>query len=84
MACRVEITPEAELDSHVILERLLEQGAGDTGLRWFLKMEEAMARLADFPERCSLAPENVSASFELRHLLYIQTGHGRRTKAAFL
>src|SRR5436309_3486553 len=49
MPFRVEITPEAEQDADSILEWLLSEDAGETGLRWFLKMREAIASLAHLP-----------------------------------
>lgn len=51
MAFRVEITEEAERDARSILEWLLSQHAGETGLRWFLNLEEAITTLSNFPER---------------------------------
>jgi plasmid stabilization system protein ParE len=51
MAFRVETTPEAERDGEAILRWLLAEGAGETGIRWFLALEEAIASLANFPER---------------------------------
>ena len=38
-------------------EWLLAQHAGDAGLHWFMAMYQAIASLANFPERCTLAPE---------------------------
>lgn len=75
MAFRVEITPEAEDDGEAILAWLLSQGAGDTGIRWFLALEDAIASLADFPERCPLAPENKEFPFEVRQLIYGRKPH---------
>jgi plasmid stabilization system protein ParE len=70
MAFRVETSAEAELDAISILEWLLAQHAGDTGLRWFMAMDDAIASLADFPERCTLAPKTTRFPFEVRQLLY--------------
>lgn len=75
MAFRVEISPQAEDDANQILEWLLSQQAGEAGLRWFLKLEEAIACLAESPARCPLAAENQSVSFEMRQLLYGQKPH---------
>ncbi len=75
MVFRVEITPQAEQDANTILDWLVSQYAGEAGLRWFLKLEEAMASLAEFPTRCKLAPENVSVPFEMRQLLYGHKPH---------
>jgi hypothetical protein len=38
-------------------------------MRWFLALQDAIASLAEFPERCQLAPENAVFPFEVRHLL---------------
>lgn len=75
MAFRVETSAAAEGDAEDILAWLLAQDAGDTGLRWFLSLENAIASLASFPERCPLAPENASFPFEVRHLLYGRKPH---------
>jgi plasmid stabilization system protein ParE len=75
MAFEVRTTPEAEQDAAAILGWLLEQHAGETGLRWFMRMDEAIASLAEMPQRCKLAPENKSFPFEVRELLYAQKPH---------
>jgi hypothetical protein len=48
MAFLVETTPEAERDAEAILEWLLSQHAGDTGIRWFWGWK---ARLRRWPMR---------------------------------
>lgn len=58
MAFRVEPSAQAQQDLNDILEWLLEQGAGETGLRWFFGLEDAIASLAELPHSCPLAPEN--------------------------
>ena len=75
MTFRVEVTAEAERDADAILEWLLSQHAGDTGIRWFIALEEAIASLAEFPDRCPLAPESSLFPFEVRHLLYGHPPH---------
>ncbi len=75
MAFRVEITEEAERDATDILDWLISEQAGLTGLQWFLGLEKAIASLATFPGRCSLAPENAAFPFEVRHLLYGHKPH---------
>jgi plasmid stabilization system protein ParE len=75
MAFRVEITPQAEQDANLILEWLLSQHADETGLRWFERLKEAIASLAELPRRCALAPENASVPFEMRQLLYGHKPH---------
>ncbi len=75
MPFRVETSAEAERDAGAILEWLLAQGAGETGLRWFLALEKAIDTLAELPERCPLAPENARFPFEVRQLLYGRKPH---------
>lgn len=75
MTFRVSISREAEREGKAILEWLLSQHAGDTGLRWFEGLEKAIASLAEMPERCSIAPESKQLSFEVRHLLYGRKPH---------
>jgi plasmid stabilization system protein ParE len=75
MTFRVEISAEAERDAKAILDWLLSQHAGNTGIRWFLAMEDAISSLNKFPKRCPLAPENSKFPFELRQLLYGNKPH---------
>ncbi len=49
MAFEVRTTPESEQEAITILDWLLEQQAGETGLRWFTRMEEAITSLAEMP-----------------------------------
>jgi plasmid stabilization system protein ParE len=58
MAFRVEISAKAERDAEAILEWLLTQHAGRAGIEWFLALDDAFASLAEFPERCPIAPED--------------------------
>lgn len=78
MAYRVETTTQAEDDAAAILDWLLKQQAGETGIRWFLALAEAIATLAKFPERCPLAPDNSAFPFEVRQLLYGRKPHAYR------
>jgi plasmid stabilization system protein ParE len=75
MSFRVEITTEAEGDLDSILAWLISEHAGGTGLRWFEALEDAIATLAEFPERCSVAPESRLFPFEVRQLLYGNKPH---------
>ena len=78
MAFRVEPTAQAKQDLHSILEWLLAEGAGETGLRWFFRLEEAIASLSELPHRCPLAPENKEFPFEVRQLLFGRKPHQYR------
>lgn len=62
MTFRVETTAAAEQDVDTILDWLLSQHAGGAGIRWFLALQDAIASLAEFPERCPLAPERGGVS----------------------
>ncbi len=75
MTFRVEITHAAEQDLESILAWLLSEQAGDVGVDWFGALDEAIATLAKFPERCSLAPESRLFPFEVRQLLYGSRPH---------
>jgi plasmid stabilization system protein ParE len=75
MTYRVETAAAAEQDADAILEWLLSERAGDTGKRWFLALQDAIASLAEFPTRCPLAPEDTAFPFEVRHLLYGRKPH---------
>jgi plasmid stabilization system protein ParE len=75
MTFRVETTATAEREADAILDWLLAEHAGETGKRWFLALQDAIATLAEFPERCPLAPENAVFPFEVRHLLYGRKPH---------
>src|SRR5260370_8905752 len=50
MIFRVETTPSAEREAQAILKWLLDQQAGERGLRWFLNLEQAIQSLSHFPE----------------------------------
>jgi len=63
MTFRVETTAAAEQDADAILDWLLSQQARDTGLRWFLALQDAIASLAELPEQCPLAPEDAVFPF---------------------
>jgi plasmid stabilization system protein ParE len=75
MTFRVEITAAAEQDADAILDWLLSQHAGNAGMRWFLELQDAISSLAEFPERCPLAPESAAFPFEVRHLFYGHSPH---------
>ena len=75
MTFRVETTAAAERDADAILDWLLSEHAGETGMRWFAALQDAIASLAEFPVRCPLAPEKVAFPFEVRHLLYGRKPH---------
>jgi len=78
MAFRVKQTAQADQDLDGILAWLLEQEAGDSGLKWFRRLKDALQSLAEMPQRCALAPENKGFPFEVRQLLYGRKPHRYR------
>ena len=75
MTYRVEISAAAERDANAILEWLISEHAGETGLRWFFGMQETILSLAQYPQRCQTAPESSRFPFEVRQLLYGRKPH---------
>ena len=78
MTFRVKLTSTAELDLDAILTWLLAKEAGETGLRWFRKMKDAIDSLSELPQRSPVAPENANFPFEVRQLLYGRKPHQYR------
>jgi plasmid stabilization system protein ParE len=78
MVFRVKTTARAKRDLNGILAWLASQEAGESGLRWFQGLYEAIASLAHAPKRCPLAPENAEFPFEVRQLLYGRRHHRYR------
>jgi plasmid stabilization system protein ParE len=70
MAFRVEVSAQAERNAEEILDWLLTHHSGRPGIDWFLALDDAFASLAEFPERCPLAPETTRFPFEVRQLLF--------------
>jgi plasmid stabilization system protein ParE len=75
MVYRVRQTDEAHQDLIHILQWLIKQHAGETGLRWFDRLQEAMETLSEHPQRCMLAPESKEFSFEVRQLVFGRKPH---------
>jgi len=75
MAFHVKTTATAEQEADAILDWLISQHAGGAGTRWFLALQDAIASLAEFPERCPLAPESAVFPFEVRQLVYGRPSH---------
>jgi plasmid stabilization system protein ParE len=68
MAFEVRITARAEQDAEEVL-RYLEQQSAAASERWHSALTGAMESLAQYPERCGLAPEADELGFDLRQLL---------------
>lgn len=75
MTFRVEVSSEAERDLDAILEWLISNYAGETGIRWFEALGTAITSLSEFPRRCPLASGTLAFPFELRQLLFGQKPH---------
>ena len=73
MKYRVIIETRAERDINAIVIWLAEESER-VALDWYRALRGAIKSLEQFPERCSLAPENGFVTFELRQLLH---GTGR-------
>lgn len=71
MAFEIKYSDEAKRNLDAITAWLLyERQAGDTALRWLQGLREKIDTLSELPDRCSLARESKSMSFEMRQLLY--------------
>ena len=70
MTFRVETTATAVQDADTALSWLLSKDAGKAGVLWFEALQEAVASLAEFPLRCTMAPESKLFPYEVRQLFY--------------
>jgi plasmid stabilization system protein ParE len=75
MTFRVETTASAEQEADEFLTGYYRSMPETPASGWFLAMQDAIASLAEFPERCPLAPESAVFPFEVRHLLYGHPPH---------
>ena len=75
MTYRVEIAEQVERDADTILEWLRSQHATTAAAEWFTGFAAAIDSLAQFPLRCSLAPESREFPFEVRQLIYGRKPH---------
>src|SRR5580765_2394198 len=75
MAFQVRTTAQADEDADSILTWLVSQGAGESAIRWYVALADAIASLSEFPQRCVLAPEDSEFPFEVRLLLYGRKPH---------
>lgn len=74
MTYHVEFTARAARDLEILY---IEKNAteSDAAARWYNGLEESVYALAQFPERCPVAPETRKAKRKLRHLLYGKKPH---------
>lgn len=75
MAFRVSQTQEADRELESILFWLKAEQAGDSGVRWFGRLTQALKSLSEFPQRCPVAPENVDLPVEVRQLVFGRKPH---------
>ena len=66
---KVDITETAEADVAEIWE-YIARDKPEAATAFVLRLEEQVATLERFPERCPLAPENELLGADYRHLLY--------------
>jgi len=66
---RVETTPLAEADIAGIWEYIAQDNPGNAAA-FILAIEEQIASLEQFPERCPRIPENEIFGTAYRHLIY--------------
>lgn len=66
---RVDITETAESDVAGIWE-YIAQDKPEAATAFVIRLEEQIGRLENFPERCSLVPENELLGTAYRHLVY--------------
>jgi plasmid stabilization system protein ParE len=69
MAFEVRVSAAADAEADAIYE-WLAQRAPQGAVRWYNGLLDAIESLADFPRRCSLAPEDEHFDEEIRQLLY--------------
>ena len=69
MAYRVELSGRANQDLRELYERISADESVAARI-WFDDLEEAIASLQRFPQRCPIVPESSTFGLRLRHLLY--------------
>jgi len=74
MRYRVTITPEAKSDLRYACS-YIRRDSPRAASAWLKAATQKIKTLAQYPERCSLAPESVSFEEPIRELFY---GHGNR------
>ena len=77
----VRILPRAKRDFHRIFS-YIEQRSPEGAAQWWEAFENGRQRVSSNPEQCGFAPENQSADYDLRQLLF-KTRHGLVYRAIF-
>jgi toxin ParE1/3/4 len=74
MTYHVEFAARAARDLEALY---VEKNAAESeaASRWYNGLEEAVYALADYPNRCPVAPESRKVKRKLRHLLYGEKPH---------
>ncbi len=66
---KVEITPTAEADIASVWEYIAGDNA-NSATSFIIRLDEQVATLEQFPERCASIPENELLGTHYRHLLF--------------
>lgn len=66
-AVLVQPTAEEEIDAAFVY--LASEASLEVAARWYNRLEESIATLANLPRRCPVAPEDALFEEEIRHLL---------------
>lgn len=69
MAYRVKLTPRAQKDVEELYRWVILR-APHQGAVWYNNLIDAIASLAEHPQRCPISPEGVKLLEEVRQLLY--------------
>ncbi len=74
MIYRIIIETQAQSDLDETYRRIA-QGSAERAAQWYNGIVDALATLANFPERCAFARENVFFPEDIRQLLYGKRGN---------
>jgi plasmid stabilization system protein ParE len=69
MRYRVVVPPEAAEELDEVVGWIARQ-APENAIRWYERLLDSIRSLADFPQRCPVAPEAASVGMEIRQLLF--------------
>ena len=82
MKYQVVVLKRAEQDLNAAADWIAEFSP-EAASRWFNSFVDALLSLEKNPQRCGLAPENASSSYELRQMIY-RPRKGRTFRAVFV
>jgi plasmid stabilization system protein ParE len=78
----VVVQPSAQAEMEAAYQWVAER-APLTAARWYNRLLKAIQSLADYPERCSIAPEDAFFPEEIRNLPYGKRMHAYRVISRF-